>query len=64
MKRYIARKYEKMMNNDDDLRNMIGQRAKEGKINKLYQLKTIISNKPENPSKRWGNLRLSDFNFE
>lgn len=54
MKTYIAKKYEKMMNNDDDLRDLIGHRAEEGKVNKLFQLKTIIGNKHENPSKRFG----------
>ena len=52
------------MNNDDDLRDLIVNRAEEGKVNKLFQLKTIIGNKQENPSKRWRNLRFSDFDFQ
>ena len=42
------------MNNDDDLRDLIGHRAEEGKVNKLFQLKNIIGDKQENPSKRLG----------
>ena len=64
MKTYIAKKYEKMMNNDDDLRELIGHRAEEGKVNKLFQLKTIIGNKQENPSKRWRNPISSRFDFQ
>ena len=50
MKNYIAAKYEKLMSNDDDIKNVIGQRAKEGKINKLYQLKSIMIDKPDDLS--------------
>ena len=64
MKTYIAKKYEKMMNNDDDLRELIGHRAEEGKVNKLFQLKTIIGNKQENPSKRWPHPISSRFDFQ
>ena len=60
MKNYIAGKYEKLMSNDDDLKNIIGQRAKEGKINKLYQLKSIMINKPDRSSFRWDNKRMTN----
>lgn len=53
-----------MMNNDDDLRELIGHRAEEGKVNKLFQLKSIIGNKQENPSKRWPNPISSRFDFQ
>ena len=59
MKNYIAGKYEKLMSNDDDLKNVIGQRAKEGKINKLYQLKSIMI-KPDRSSFRWDSKRVTN----